>query len=204
MFYGQNFEDKIVSEWFGNYTGIVLEVGANDGKTYSNSLHFIEKGWGAVLVEPSEKVFPKLVKLHQGNNLVLLINAAIGNHNGPSMLFDSGDFLLKGTCSLLSTLKKDEIKRWGDVTFEETEVDVITFDTLLDSVINKRFDFISVDCEGYDLEVLRQIDLAAVGCRCLCIEHNSFPNVLYQIKQYCSPLGFKQIGYNAENVILVR
>lgn len=204
MYTGQNQEDKLISEWFGQFKGIVLEIGANDGKTYSNSLHFIKNGWGAVLVEPSHKVFPKLQNLHEGNNRVFMVNAAIANHNGTAKLLDSGDFLLKGTCSLLSTLKPEEVKRWGDVTFEETEVVTITFDTLLNSSPYKEFQFISIDCEGFDLEVLRQIDLDKVGCRAICIEHNSFPHIVSQIREYCLPYGFKEIGYNAENILLAR
>lgn len=105
---------------------------------------------------------------------------------------------------MLSTLKPEEVKRWGDVTFEETEVVTITFDTLLNSSPYKEFQFISIDCEGFDLEVLRQIDLDKVGCRAICIEHNSFPHIVSQIREYCLPYGFKEIGYNAENILLAR
>ena len=204
MYYGQNFEDKIISHWFGQYVGTLLDVGANDGRTYSNSLHFIQKGWKAVLIEPSEKVFPKLAELHEKNENVFTVNVAIGNRNERSMLFDSGDFLLKGTCSLLSTLKKEEIKRWGDVTFEEIEVDVITFGSFLELFSPyKKFQLISIDCEGYDLEVLRQIELDSVGCKCICVEHNSSPHILSQIKEYCSSFGLSKIlAMNAENIIL--
>jgi len=205
MYTGQNLEDQKVAAWFGQYVGTVLEIGANDGVTYSNSLYLIENSWAAVLVEPSEKVFPKLAKLHQGNNRVFCINAAIGDHDGQGMLLDSGDFLIKGTCSLLSTLKPEETKRWGDVSFEETEVSVITFDTLLDRLPfhMRRFDFISLDAEGMDLDILRQINLDKVGCKCICVEHNSYPHILSQIKEYCVPFGLKNIlTMNAENIIL--
>jgi FkbM family methyltransferase len=204
MHYSQGNEQEIVGAYFGAYVGTLLDVGSNDGITYSNSLALIHRGWGAVLVEPSEKVFPKLNNLHERNEKVVLVNAAIGNHNGPAKLFDSGDFLLKGTCSLLSTLKKEEIKRWGDVVFEEIDATVITFERLLEEVPYKTFQFISIDCEGFDLEVLRQIDLDAVECKCICIEHNSFPHILSQIKEYVHPFGLKQIGYNAENIIMAR
>ncbi len=204
MYYGQNLEDQIVAAYFGQYVGTLIEVGANDGRTYSNSLALIEKGWKAVLVEPSEKAFGRLCQEHITNENVLLINSAIGNHVGDGVLYDSGDFLLKGTTSLLSTMKKEEIKRWGDVQFEETQIEVITFQKLLEGVPYKKYQFISIDCEGYDIEVLRQMDLDALDCQCICIEHNSFPRILSQIKEYCLPLGFKQIGYNQENIILAR
>jgi FkbM family methyltransferase len=205
MYRGQNLEDKIVSDWFGQYIGVALEIGANDGVTYSNSFHLIENWWGAVLVEPSQKVFPKLAKLHENNNRVICVNCAIGDHNGIGKLLDSGDFLLKGTCSLLSTLKPEETKRWGDVSFEETEVNIITFNTLLKQSPYKKFQFVSLDAEGMDLDILRQIDLNRIDCRCICVEHNSSPNILVQIKEYCAAFGLNKIlGTNAENIIICR
>lgn len=203
-FFSQNNEDEIIDRYFGQYRGTILEIGANNGATYSNSLYLIRNGWSAVLVEPSEKVFPALKKLHFENDNVFVVNAAIGEKNGPCKLFDSGDFLLKGTCSLLSTIKPEEIKRWGDVSFEETDATMITFDTLLEQSPYKKFAFISIDCEGYDLNVLRQIDLDAVGCKVICIEHNSIPHILSQMREYIEPFGFRQIGYNAENIIMAR
>ena len=165
MSYSQNREDEIIANWFGQYVGTVLEIGANDGVTYSNSLHLIEKGWSAVLVEPSARVFWKMCDRHKGSKNVIVVNAAIAEHVGSGVLYDSGDFLLKGTSSLLSTMKPSEIKRWGDVQFEETHISVLTFYQLLQDVPYKQFDFISIDCEGYDLEVLRQIELDSVGCK---------------------------------------
>ena len=53
--YSQNHEDDIVLNFFQNTESnkTVLEIGANDGKTFSNSLLLIENGWKAHLVEPS-------------------------------------------------------------------------------------------------------------------------------------------------------
>ena len=52
IYYSQYGEDKIISEFIKNsYIGNILDIGANDGKIISNSLHFIENGWGATLIE---------------------------------------------------------------------------------------------------------------------------------------------------------
>jgi FkbM family methyltransferase len=202
--YSQNGEDLLIQNYFGDYIGTVLSIGENDGVTYSNALALIEKGWGAVLVEPSMKVFPKLKEIHHNNDKVHVLNVAIGDDLEETTLYDSGDFLIKGTCSLLSTCKPSEIKRWGDVTFEETTCKMISFQNLRENSYHKTYDFITIDCEGYDLYVLKQIDLNAVGCRCICIEHNSFPEVLQQMKDYIYGFGFREVGYNAENIICVK
>ena len=52
--YSQNGEQKIILEYFQDkYKGKVLDIGANDGITLSNSRALIEKGWDGVLIEPA-------------------------------------------------------------------------------------------------------------------------------------------------------
>ena len=206
MYRGQNLEDKTVAEWFGQYTGTLLSIGENNGEIFSNALELIERGWTAVLCEPSPKVFPALCNLHQYNSNVVCCEVAIGDKNGKAILFDSGELLGIGDRALVSTAKKEETERWASLKmpFEEVEVDMVTWDTFLEGCPHQKFQFISIDAEGYDLTILRQMDLDRLDCKCLCIEWNSLPNILYQIMQYCSPLGFKEIGKNQENVILAR
>ena len=57
MDYSQNGEQLIIEKYFGDFKGILLDIGANDGETLSNSRSLIKKGWQAVLVEPSESAF---------------------------------------------------------------------------------------------------------------------------------------------------
>lgn len=203
--YTQNNEEEIIGNYFGRKVGNVLSIGENDGKTFSNALALIEKGWGALLIEPSQKVWPKLVNLHKDNKRVYLANYAIGeSHVKEAVLYDSGDFLIKGTCSLLSTLKPTEMKRWGNVQFEQAKCEMITVEQALEFAPYKIYHFISIDCEGYDWEILQQIDLDVLGCECIILEHNSVPRVVNLFENYVLPHGFQRIGYNQENIIFGR
>jgi FkbM family methyltransferase len=203
--YSQKDEEKIIVDYFGSYIGNLLDVGANDGVTYSNSKKLIEKGWSGLLVEPSKKAFQKLAKTHQGNSKVVLANVAVGTSNGECTLYDSGDFSIKDVTSIRSTVRPEEMQQWfGPMTFDETKCMMVTFAKLMEGSKYKKFDFITIDCEGYDLDVLRQIDLDGIGCRCLCIEHNRVQDILAQIKDYVLPHGFKQIGFNSENIIFAK
>lgn len=202
--YSQNGEDILFQQYFGDYVGTLLEIGANDGFSLSNSHALIELGWSALLVEPSDKVFPLLLKLHDGNEKIVLVKAAIGNENGKTTLHDSGGYLLKGTSSLLSTAIPSEKDRWGEhVKWEEYEVPMITFEKLISDSAYKKFDFISVDCEGFDLDILQQMNLEELGCKLICLEHNSVPHVKNKMIEYCAKFGLNRIiGENAENVII--
>jgi FkbM family methyltransferase len=205
--YSQNNEEKVILDYFGDFIGTCLSIGENDGKTYSNVLSLIENGWNAVLVEPSPLAFNELVKTHDGNERVILCNVAIGEEIKEVSFYEGVDFLkeIPGlTPSLVSTAKYEETNRWGgSIDFEEKKVKMITFDRLIQDAPYRKFDFISIDAEGYDWDILRQMDLKELECRCVCIEHNSISGVKEKMYQHCVTFGLTQIlTTNAENIII--
>ena len=108
---------------------------------------------------------------------------------------------------LLSSLKESELKRWGDrVSFTETKVQSLTFQDFLknESLENIKFDFISIDAEGVDWEILEQIDLTKIGCQCLCVEWNGIIDLYTKMTKYCEGHGMKLISKNPENLIFIR
>lgn len=208
---GQNQEDQIVAEYFGQYVGNLLSVGENNGIDLSNCRALIENGWKGILVEPSPKAFLSLFTLYYENPKVWCFNAAIADYNGKSVFYESGEHLGMGDVALLSTLNKNELKRWKGTTntFEETEVLVWDFNELQNNVRHHscgksdKYDFINLDAEGFDLIILKQMDLTLLGCKVICVEHNSNGAVLSEIIEYCGLFGLKnRIGYNGENIIL--
>lgn len=197
-------EGKIIQAYFGDFTGTLLDIGANDGATFSMSLDLIERGWSGVLVEPSPVTFPKLVALHAGNPRVIQVNAAITTHDGPLTLWDSGTHLGQGDTSLLSTTVPSEMDRWkkSGERFTPTHVDGITFKTLLARTGIAHFDFISIDAEGADWDILQQMDLDRLGCRCLCVETNNVENDKFV--RYCAQYGMRLHHKNLVNLVFVR
>lgn len=204
MQYSQGGEQNAIGNCFGNKIGNCLSIGENDGQTFSNVLALIEKGWGAYLVEPSPTAFRKLVDKHLNNKNVFWANIAIGENNGAAKMYDSGTHLNNGDTSLLSTLKKSETDRWaGTTTFEEIEVEVWSFRKLMRESPFETYDFISIDAEGNDLLILKQMNLISLGCKCICIEHNSDDILLTEIKNICSSYGLNKVLLkNAENIIM--
>lgn len=204
MYYGQNLEDKVIENYFGNVIGVCLSIGENDGKTFSNVYRLIQRGWQGTLVEPSYHAFPKLAELYAERPDIAIIKAAIGTENKEAVFFDSVDAVIKGTTSLLSTTIEGEKGRWGkDVNWEVSKVPMITYSKMLELSPYRQFDFISIDCEGADYDVLKQIDLADTDC--ICIEHNSKPELKQKYIDYCKPFGLTKILMdNAENIILAR
>lgn len=204
--YSQNDEEKKILEYFGDFKGTLLDIGANDGQTFSNSLALIERGWSAVLVEPTEAAFDKLSELHAYNVEVILVKCAIGETNSKVKLYASGHHLKdKSDIALLSSVKESETERWkrAGVEFKEEEVDLVTFAALQASVGFTTYDFITIDCEGLDLEVLRQIDLTYTAL--VCVEHNGQEPTKQGIIEYCRQFDLDKIIYvSGENIIIGR
>lgn len=204
--YSQNQEQKHILDFFKDTKGTLLSIGENDGKTFSNSLALIELGFSAVLVEPSPIAYKKLTELHKHRqSQVICINAAIGESVGKAILYESSHHLSdKSDVALLSSLKESETEKWkkSGVDFKEEEVDVITYKlvkTILDS--ETEFDFITIDAEGYDLEILKQIDLTSV--KLLCIEWNSKKEIKNAILEYTSRFGMDNIIYESTENLLI-
>jgi FkbM family methyltransferase len=210
--YTQNNEEQIINQYFSGYKGVLLDIGANDGITFSNSLSLIENGWSGFLVEPSEKAYEKLKILHQGRlDQVHICKCGIAEETGIKPFFESGSYEGRGNdVALLSCVNPEEKKRWGDkVQFEETIARFYTFNDFICLIsdvfgFDGKLDFISIDAEGMDWQILQQIDLKEYDCKCLCIEHNGNVDLISKFKTYCEKFSMKQIGFNNENIIFSR
>lgn len=198
--YSQNDEDEVILKYFKenhkSLIGMFMDIGANDGITFSNTMALSKEGWGGVYIEPDKGAFDALVKNTPTKNWK--INAAISYKTGEFYFNASKD-------SLLSTLKDELIPRWSHLTtFTKTKVRCYSWDDLLGLLrVNFKswsdFRFLSIDAEGMDWIILQQIDLTELLC--LCIEYGDNEE---EITEYCSSFGMKTIYKSAENLIFVK
>lgn len=204
--YSQNNEESFILDFFKDFKGKLLDIGANDGQTFSNSLALIERGWEAVLVEPSKSTFEKLKALHSGNEKVICLPCAVGGIDCTATFHESGPHLKdRSDYSLLSTIKQSEKDRWSGVEFKESEVDVFSFHSLclMSGRKGNDFDFITIDAEGMDFVILEQIDLSKT--KLLCVEWNSDSQTRYQILNYTNQFGMNKVIYQTgENLLIAR
>lgn len=201
--HSQNREEEVILDYFKDFTGTFLDVGANDGETLSNTRALALNGWCGVLIEPSPKAFRKLKSLYEGSKkgCFYLYECALGNTNGKIILHESGALLGTEDVGLVSSLDKEEIKRFSrTVQYEDVEVKVFRWKTFLNRLYTKTFDMISIDIEGLEVDVLKQMDLKDV--KLICVETNGNlekKKVLDDLLQ-----GFKVIYTSPENLIYVR
>lgn len=199
--YSQNAEEKIILDYFGSETGTFLDIGANDGVTFSNTRALAERGWRGVLIEPSPQAFAKLKDLYNGHKGFYTYPYAISDHNGKAMLQESGPLCSAADIGLVSTFHAEEKARFSkSVRYSPIEVKTFRWKTFLNRLSVKEFDFVSMDCEGDELNILPQMDLSAT--RMICIEWNGKQDLKTEYEKYLD--GFNLVYTSAENLIYAR
>lgn len=206
MNYSQNNEQEVILHHFkdrvtGDQPLTFLDLGANDGKTLSNTYALMEQGWGGVYVEASPRAYLKLKGTVPERKGLYFYNCAIGTHNGRAKFYESGEHITANDVGLISTLVPSEIQRWKGSKFDnftETEVDCYRWLTFLNRLMLKKFDFVSIDIEGMDLEVLKQMDLSETSM--VCVEFNGKDKESF----IAAAPGFHLIHTTPENLIFAR
>jgi FkbM family methyltransferase len=197
MSYSQNDEELHILAAVGDGPpGILLDIGAFDGRMFSNSLALIERGWSAVLVEPSISAFGALLALHGTNPRVQLVHALVGLAPQLSRFWDSPD--------AVSTTSTWNQSRWASAAqfrppYYAPEIpirDIIkTFPALTAAA------FVSFDTEGTSSDLFINYPFGLGYPRCVCVEYDdAYDSVLCHAKDR----GYTLVHRNSENVILVR
>jgi FkbM family methyltransferase len=201
--YSQNKEQDEILNYFGDFVGTFADIGSNDGETLSNTRALALKDWSGIFVEPAPMAFAKLKQLYSDKKKgqFYLYNVAIGNHNGKATLYDSGSLLKSGDTSLVSTIVESETERFKSVlSYSPVEVKVYKWKTFFNRLYIKKFDFLNVDVEGLDADILEQMDVSEI--KCACLEWNGKPDIKARFDAKMQ--GFKIIYTSAENLIYAR
>jgi len=162
--YSQGSEEEAILKFFGDKRdGRFLDIGAADGRTFSNTLALAERGWSGVCVEAAAHHFVGLKKTYEQNPNIALVNAAMDAQGGCAMFYDTPDVL--GSLSL-----KHKEKWEGLAPFREIYVAKITIDQLFE-VLPGPYDFVTIDIEDRSIETLTMFpSLKELGVKLLCVE----------------------------------
>jgi FkbM family methyltransferase len=199
-YYSQHGEDALLDMVFGNQNeGFFIEVGCIDGRRFSNTLTFEERGWKGMCVEAHSGYIESLKK-NRPNSIIC--HCAAGEADEDAIFYANA----RGS---LSTLDKASEARWQrDYApyfsgFEEQQVKKVRLSTLLDAYHVGEVDILSLDIEGYEVEALKGLDLTRHRPKVMVIESDS-PLQEVQLDKLILPHGYGKSMKLFGNLFYVR
>ena len=168
-----NEEDFLLNYFKGINNGILVDIGAADGINNSNSRYLLELGWKGLLVEPNKKNFNKLKELYLNNDNVILENLGCSE----TSIMDAEFYIDKNDqYEQLSTFNPNQVikcKKMYNCGFVNDNIDLIKTSELLSKHSFNRINFMSIDTESYDLNVIKGIDFTLSDIELICVEDNN-------------------------------
>ena len=151
----------------GRDNGTCVEVGAYDGVTYSNTYYLEQRGWQCILVEPS----PEACRSIRQRRKAMLFEGAASSQKGTLRLTvgSGGDHAGAFSSVVRPVMTQATIRRYGG-GYRELEVACLPLDEILANFGVSRVDFVSIDVEGHELDVLKGFALERYRPRLLIIE----------------------------------
>jgi len=194
--YSQFNEDILIDLLFlSKDKGFYVDVGANDPVFNSNTKRFYDKGWRGINIEPGVEQFEKFTSSRPYD---INLNVGVGPIKD-KMVF----YRVEGDSTLSSFNKKVAIKMAGIYghTVTKAEVDVLRLvDIYHDHVKNNHVDFMSVDAEGFDLDVLKSNDWRKYRPSLVMVEVDS---QYKEIIEYMASCNYLHIFNNHHNAIFL-
>lgn len=196
-------EDAVISQFFGSHVGTFLDIGAGNGMKGSNSRQLILLGWSGWLIEPHAWQFADLYNLYRDTKTVKLFNGALSDHGHPIEFFHHADQLSTGRSA---SVEMKHMRPYFDGSYFIPTVTPQAFAQLSQC----QFDFVSLDCEGMDLEILRRGASLLEGTKLLCYEHDlpgcePDPGYRQEWEIALRSLGFTQVvGRTKANTLITR
>jgi FkbM family methyltransferase len=165
--YSQDNQDYIVYENFfkNKKNGYFCDIGGNHPLKINNTLYFEELGWEGIAFEP----LPSMSDLWEKNRKAKLFPYALSNREG-----DVTFAVVKNTTGwedMLSFVKETRNVKY-DYEIEEITVPTKVFKNIAEKYGIKKIDYLSLDVEGHELNVLKGIDFQKVRINVLTIENN--------------------------------
>lgn len=165
--YAQCGEDLIVQYIFslrGIHNPSYIDIGANDPFFLSNTALFYEIGCRGINIEANPKLIAKFNILRPND---VNLNIGIDKHEGELDFYIMQD-------NTLSSFSKEECGNMvsqGKLFSEIIKIKLTTIESVLEKYFNNKFpDFMSIDVEGMDLEILQSINYEKSSPKIICVE----------------------------------
>ena len=165
--YSQEGEDMILRRMFESQTkGFYVDVGAHHPKRFSNTYFFYKKGWCGINVDAMPGSMKSFDKIRPRD---VNIEKPISSRNQVLTYFAFNEPALNGFSKEISE-DRDGLNNYR-IEFTK-DIETYTLEEILDNNLspNEKIDFLSVDVEGLDFDVIKSINLKKYRPRVILVE----------------------------------
>lgn len=169
----------------------VVQIGANDGINHDPIHKFIKRdNWQGVLLEPQKEVFEKyLKKLHARSAAITTVNAALDDKDGTRSIYRISFSNARWATGLTSfdrqvlekAVTSDYVKACAQnegvtipATIEERireeKITAISPETLLNKYHIKEIDWLQIDTEGFDFNIIKMFNIGKTRPKVIVFE----------------------------------
>jgi FkbM family methyltransferase len=167
--------------------GFFVEFGATNGLDLSNT-YLLEKnfGWKGILCEPAKEWHEEL----RLNRSCAIDTRCVYSSTGQNIQFSETSI---GELSTISSYMKSDANRLIRKKSATYEVETVTLEDLLSTHNAPSYiDFLSIDTEGSEYEILNAFDFSRYSFGLICVEHN-FTNNREKIRELLTANGYSQV-----------
>jgi FkbM family methyltransferase len=166
--YAQHLEDAALEMCLGRVERFI-DVGANNGMTCSNTFYFALRNAAGLLFEPTPAPYHWLALLYKRQRQIICVNEGLSN------TVRRVEFRIEGLLSF-ATETEDVAHTQQDAEYFSSSQTLVDLPVKPLNYWLERYpqfrstDFVSLDVEGHELQVLQGIDFNAFKTRCFVIE----------------------------------
>ena len=155
--YSQFGEDIIINKYFKNFIGKFVDIGCYHPIKYSNTALLYKKGWSGINIDLNKTSIDlfNFTRLRDKNILACLSNRE-----------KIIDIYIHNEFSALNSINNDNIKKFKIKKYQKIKIKTKVFS----SIVKEKFDFLNIDCEGNDYNILKTINLKKFKPKIICIE----------------------------------
>ncbi len=170
--YSQYKEDVLIYEIIKSYNfskenNLYIDIGAFHPTQISNTYLLYRNDYRGVLIEPNYQLFKILEKYRQGD---ILINAGAGADNCTMEL------------SIADSPDRSSLIKQNDIRYKKSiRIPVLRLDDIMKTINYNSIIFLSIDVEGFNLDVLKGAKETLAKTFLLCIEFdNEYDRIRYE------------------------
>ncbi len=158
--YSQFGQDVFVNNFFNKKDGIFVDVGANYPVNGSNTYLLEQNGWTGLAIEPQEN----LRNLWANERKTPCLKYVIGTEN-KMVTFSTGNDEQHGLAGVSGFNKLT-------ISSKKIELEQRRLDDILNEYNIKDVDYLSIDVEGYEMNVLKSIDFSKTNIKLIGLEND--------------------------------